>query len=910
MVRKSLQPEAFFSTFQFISNSYDQVSGNQTGDHNAVIMKTITVTLLIIITMFSCVDKNSKNPDYLDTNLSFEDRALDLISRMTTEEKLSQMIHDAPAIERLNIPYYNWMNECLHGVANMEDFVTVFPQSIGMGASWDTDCMYRVATAISDEARAMHHNDYRNKEGGHVGGLTFWSPNINLFRDPRWGRGQESYSEDPYHIGQMAIPFIKGLQGDHPKYLKVVSTVKHYVVHSGPEPERHEFDAISNERDFWETYMPHFITSIEEADVYSVMCAYNRYNGESCCGSNYLLNDLLRNKYNFKGYIVSDCGSVADIFEGHQLKSSLAEAAALALSSGVDLNCHRHTSTPYEHLLEALDQGLINKREIDTAAYRLMLARMKLGMFDPPEMVPYSKIPKEVVDSKEHKELALEMARKSLVLLKNDNNALPLSKELKKIAVIGPNAMNENVLLGNYNGTPSDPVSMLKGIKNKLPGNEILYSKGCDYVDEPDLLNLLPPSVLFTNGVNIQKGIKVQFFNNKSFSGSPVVEKVESIVFLTSEFGTPYKNLMDENFSVRWLGNLLIPETAKYKFIADGNQKCKVFIDDKLIIDGEADNSSEYILLDGGKSYGFQIDLIADQQEFDLSMFWKIDQDDLAKNAIAIAAESDAVILAMGISTEIEGEELPVELDGFAGGDRTTIELPANQQKLIKDIKALNKPLILVLMGGGSYALPEEHDLCDGILEAWYPGQEGGTAIADVIFGDYNPGGKLPLTFYKSTTDLPDFRNYDMEGRTYRFFNGEPLYAFGHGLSYTTFDYSNLHIPKKISKNDSLEISVDITNSGTLAGDEVIQVYVKDLKSSVRVPLLSLQKFERIHLKAGETKTVNFTLEPEQLALLNNNMQWEVEEGEFQISVGGRQPELNERSNTEIQIAIIKVENP
>jgi beta-glucosidase len=883
---------------------FKKVLGEVIRDQKTVNMKTPAVTFLLFITLFSCADKNSNTPDYLNTKLSFEVRTLDLISRMTTEEKISQMIHDAPPIERLGIPNYDWMNECLHGVANMEDFVTVFPQSIGMGASFDRECMYRVAMAISDEARAMHHNDYRNKEGGHVGGLTFWSPNINLFRDPRWGRGQESYGEDPYHIGQMTIPFIKGLQGIDPKYLKLVSTVKHYVVHSGPEPERHEFDAKTSERDFWETYMPHFITAIEEADVYS------------CCGSNYLLNEMLREKFNFSGYIVSDCGSVADIYEGHQIKTSLAEAAALALSSGVDLNCHRHRNCPFEHLKKALDEGLIHKREIDTAVYRLMLARMKLGMFDPPEMVPYSKIPKEVIDCEKHHELALEMARKSIVLLKNarlpgsDDNTLPLNKSIKRIAVIGPNAMNENVLLGNYHGTPSNPISLLTGIMNKLPSAQILYSKGCDYVNEPDLLNILPPSVLYTNDNNNQKGIKVQFFNNKSFSGSPVVEKVESIVFLTSEFGTPYKSLEDKNFSVRWLGNILIPESAKYKLITDGNENCKVYIDNKLVIDGTKKNSSEFIDFEGGEFYEIKIELVADIEEFDLSMFWKIDQDDLTRNAIAAAKESDAVIMAMGISTEIEGEELPVELKGFNGGDRTTIELPVNQQNLIRDIKAMNKPVILVLMGGGSFELPEEHNICDAIIEAWYPGQEGGTAIADVLFGDYNPGGKLPLTFYKSTSDMPDFRNYDMEGRTYRFFKGEPLYAFGHGLSYTTFEYSNLQVPETISVDEKMEISVDVKNTGLADGDEVIQLYVKDLEASVRVPVQSLQGFERVHLESGETKTLKFTLEPEQLALLNNDMQWIIEEGDFQISVGGRQPELNERSGKEIQVAIIEVENP
>lgn len=869
-------------------------------------MKKLIPYSILIVWLMGC----ATGPKYMNTNLSFEERARDLVSQMTLEEKVSQMVHVAQPIERLDIPYYNWMNECLHGVANMADFVTVFPQSIGMGASWDTECLHRVATAISDEARAMHHHDYRNLEGGHVGGLTFWSPNINLFRDPRWGRGQESYGEDPYHIGHMAIPFIKGLQGNDPTYLKVVSTAKHYVVHSGPEPERHEFNAISSERDFWETYMPHFITALKEADVYSVMCAYNRYNGESCCGSNYLLNELLRDTFAFEGYIVSDCGSVTDIFEFHKIKDTPEEAAALAVKTGVDLNCGRGSFFPYDSLPEAVEKGLITESEIDTAIYRLMLARMKLGMFDPPEMVPYSKIPKAVINSKEHQELALEMARKTVVLLKNENKTLPLKKTIDTIAVIGPNANNENVLLGNYHGIPSNPISLFTGLKEKLPETTLLYSKGCDYVDEPDLLNLLPPALLFTDQDMTQKGIQVEFFNNKNFSGKPVAEGIESKIFLTSEFGVPHKGLEENNFSVRWTGYLAIPENAQYKFIALENENCKVYLNNTLIIDSKKNDSSKYLELKAGTPYSLEIDLIANHEEFDLTMFWKIDQDDLVRNAMAAAKEADAVIMAMGISTEIEGEELGVQLTGFAGGDRTTIELPANQQDLIKHIQSLGKPVILVVMGGGSFALPQENDICDAILMAWYPGQAGGNALADVLFGDYNPGGKLPLTFYKATDDMPDFRNYDMEGRTYRFFEGNPLYAFGYGLSYTSFAYSDLQMPDSAKAGQDIKVSVKVKNTGDVAGDEVIQLYVKDLEASVRVPLQSLQAFERIHLKPGQTKTVHFKLAPRQLALLNNDMQWMVEPGEFVISVGGGLPgSVSKTSDLISQIVSVNGEN-
>jgi beta-glucosidase len=825
-------------------------------------------------------------PAFKNLNLSFEQRARDLVNRMTLKEKVSQMMFDAKPVKRLDIPAYNWMNECLHGVANMEKFATVFPQSIGMGASWDKECLFRVAMAISDEARAMHHYGYLNKEGRYVGGLTFFSPNINLIRDPRWGRGQESYSEDPYLLSQMGIQFIKGLQGNDPKYLKLVSTAKHYVVHSGPEPERHEFNALTSKRDFWETYMPHFIAAVREAKVQSIMCAYNRYEGESCCGSDYLLDQLLRKRFGFKGYIVSDCGSIRDIYENHKIKNTPEEAAALALKSGVDLNC----GDVYERLPKALEENLITEKDIDTAVYRLMLARMKLGMFDPPQIVPYSKIPEAIIDSKEHKELALEVARKSMVLLKNENNILPLAKTVKKIAIIGPNAANETVLYGSYNGIPSNPISVLTGLKNKLPGAEILYSKGCEYVDSPDLLNLFPSYMLYTDSSFLKKGITVEYFNNKELEGTPVVKRVEQFIFLTSEFGVPFAGLKENNFSVMWKGFIDVPETAGYEIIVEAPEKCKVYLNNELVLDRKFSKSSGQLKLEKGKKYFLKIELVADTEEYETTMFLKTNSDDLKKNAIDVARKSDIVIMTMGISPEIEGEEMGIELPGFSGGDRTKIELPKVQEELIKKISELDKPIILVLMGGGSFALTEENKICDAILEAWYPGQSGGTAIADVLLGAYNPGGKLPVTFYKSTEDLTDFKSYNMKGRTYRFFKGSPLYPFGYGLSYTTFSYSNFNIPQSINAGDDLPISVEVKNTGRIAGDEVVQVYVKDVKASVRTPLLSLQGFERIHLGPGESKTIKFNLIPKQLALLNDNMKWMVEPGKFIISVGGGQP--------------------
>lgn len=815
-------------------------------------------------------------PDYQNLELSFQERALDLVGRMTLEEKVSQLLHDAPAIKHLGVRAYNWMNECLHGVANHEGYATVFPQAIGMGASFNTNLMLKVGTAISEEARAMHHGGVRNAEEGYVIGLTFWSPNINLFRDPRWGRGQETYGEDPYHMGQMAIPFIKGLQGEHPRYLKTVSTVKHYVVHSGPEELRHEFNTISNERDFWESYMPHYITAIKDAKVHSVMCAYSRLNGESCCGSDYLLNELLRERLGFDGYVVSDCGSVWDIYDGHFLTESITEAAALALESGVDLNCGRAMEFPYAKLADAVAEGMVNEAVVDTAAYRLMLARFKLGMFDPPEMVPYAQIPVDAIDSDTHKAVALQMARESIVLLKNENDLLPLSKQVGKVAVIGPNAAEHRVLYGNYNGIPSNPVSVLQGIEEKLPEAEILYSKGSELIGAKDFGTPVPASFLLT--ANKEEGLLASYYPNRSFAGEPSHTRIEREIVLSDEFGPPYDDLDMDNFSVRWEGHIRFPETALYHLSALAYPHFKIFIDDKPLKTGGKKRKFRHY--EAGKLYEIRIELISDTDGFYFILGHAADHASLLRNAVEAANEADVVVLVAGLSSLLEEEGL----------DRSEIELPEIQQDLIREVLSVGKPSILVLMTGGSVALDGEALQVPAILEAWYPGQAGGTAVADVLFGDYNPGGRLPVTFYKSTSQLPDYEDYSMENRTYKYFTDDPLYPFGHGLSYTSFAYQHLEMPESIVAGEMLELSVEVENTGTVAGDEVLQVYVKDVEASVRVPKHSLQAFKRIHLQPGEVQRVDFTLGPQQLALLNDEMAWMVEPGEFIISVGGGQP--------------------
>ena len=690
-------------------------------------------------------------PPYKDPSLPVEKRVDDLISRMTLAEKVSQMMNDAAPVERLGIPKYDWWNEGLHGVARA-GYATVFPQAIGLAATWDTALMRQVADVISTEARAKNNEFVRRGDRGRYKGLTFWSPNINIFRDPRWGRGQETYGEDPYLTSRLGVAFVEGLQGDDPRYLKVVATPKHYAVHSGPEPERHGFDARAPERDLRETYLPAFRATVVEAHAASVMCAYNRTNGEPCCANKRLLTDILRGEWGFGGYVVSDCGAITDIWKGHHFANSEAEASALALRAGTDLSCGRE----YASLVEAVKEGLISEAEINTALKRLMTARFRLGMFDPPELVPYARILFSESDSPAHRELSLRAARESVVLLKNENNTLPLRKDLKTIAVIGPNADAPDVLLGNYNGQPSKSVTPLEGIRNKVsPATKVLYSAG---VYEP--------------------------------------------------------------------GKTIKP----------------------------ADASA------------------------------------LREDALSKARQADVVVMIMGISPALEGEEMNVNVEGFRGGDRTDIALPKAQEDLIKEVHALGKPIVLALLNGSALAVNWAEENVPAIVEAWYPGEEGGTALADVLFGDYNPGGRLPVTFYKSVAQLPAFDDYKMQGRTYRYFSGDPLYPFGFGLSYTKFKYSNLKLSRSVKAGEKVRVGVDVQNVGGRAGDEVVELYVRDLTASVPVPIRSLEGVARIFLKPGERRRVSFTLEPRQLSLIDDRGRRVVEPGEFSVSVGGKQP--------------------
>jgi beta-glucosidase len=804
---------------------------------------------------------------------------------------VSQLTHESAAIERLGIPAYNWWNECLHGVARA-GIATVFPQAIGMAAMWDDSMMYRIGTAISDEARAKHHRFLKEGKRGIYQGLTYWTPNINIFRDPRWGRGMETYGEDPYLTGELAVQFIKGLQGDDPKYLKLVATAKHFVVHSGPESSRHSFNAVPSSYDFLETYTPHFKKAIQKANVYSVMCAYNSYNGMPCC-ANTELERLMRNEWGFQGYIVSDCWAIADFYKEntHEIVNTKAEAAALGVLAGTDLNC----GNSYPALVDAVAQGYITEEAINRSLKRLLVARMKLGMFDPEEKVPFSTIPYSVVDSKEHQALALETARKTMVLLKNDNNTLPFSKNIKNVAVIGPNANDVDVMLGNYNGYPSNPMTPLAGIRAKLPNATVNFALGCPLAEELPILVPVSKQVLYTDNARTTSGLKGEYFNNAGFKGEPLMVRNDENIDFTWWTQSPGGGINPDTFSVRWTGVLIPEKTGNYAIGGEGYKSIKLTFDGKEVVkwDSQHHSAKKYktMHLQEGKAYAVSLEYIQEKTEYaHVRFYWEEPRKNLKQEALAIAKNADVIVLCMGLSPLLEGEEMEVEVAGFAGGDRVDIKLPQSQTDLIKAMYALGKPTVLVLMNGSALAFNWEAKNLPAILEAWYPGQAGGAAIADILFGDYNPSGRLPVTFYQSVEQLPAFDDYSMQGRTYRYFSGEPLYEFGYGLSYTNFNYSNLVIPDELEAGETLTLTVNVTNVGKMAGDEVLQLYLSHPDCSYKTAIRSLKGFKRISLMPGETKTVTFSILPEDMAVLNEMNQYVITAGELSLSVGGQQP--------------------
>ncbi|MBX3118507.1 MAG: glycoside hydrolase family 3 C-terminal domain-containing protein [Fimbriimonadaceae bacterium] len=816
-------------------------------------------------------------PPYKNFRIDPEIRAKDLVSRMTLQEKVSQMTHGAAGIPRLDVAPYNWWNECLHGVARA-GVATVFPQSIGLGATWNEDLMFKIADATSTEARAKHHDAARKGDFGIYKGLTFWSPNINIFRDPRWGRGQETYGEDPFLTARLGVQFVKGLQGNDPTYFKVIATPKHYAVHSGPDPMRHEFDAKATMQDMWATYLPHFEATMVEAGAWSIMGAYNRINGYPANAHPYLLEQVLRKDWNFNGYVVSDCWAINDFWGGHKFSHDKVAAVAMAVKMGCDLEC----GEAYPALVEAVKKGLITEAEIDRSVRRLMEARIRLGMFDPPERVQYTQIPMTVVNNTAHQKLALDAARESLVLLKNARQTLPFdSKKVRKLALIGPNADNIDALVGNYHGTPRDPITPLRGLREycKSKGIAFAYEQACGLTSAPS--NPIPADSLL-DATAARGGLTAEYFSNDKLEGEPTHKTEEAVNFNWAR-NAPKPGVPADNFSVRWTGYLYPEETGEYEIGFTHDDGVRVWVDGKLIIDNWRDDaarrSSAKVKLADGSPVPIKIEYYDHGLEAVAILDWVTPDSNPFDKSIAAAKNADVVVLALGISPRIEEEEL----------DRLDIGLPAIQQRLMKEIVKLGKPTVLVLLNGGPITDLWAHQNVPAILEAWYPGESGGRAIAEAIFGEYNPGGRLPVTVYRSLSQLPSYESYAMQGRTYRYFAQDPLYKFGHGLSYTSFRYDRLRVTN--AKDGGLEVRVRVTNTGKRAGDEVVQVYLAHEKAPFPKPIRELKAFDRIRLDAGKSQEVVLKVRKRDVGLIDLSGKNVRIPGMLQVWVGGRQPE-------------------
>ena len=849
----------------------------------------------LVINLFAAcifsITANSQSYPYQNPSLSFEERVDDLVKRMTLEEKVRQMMNNAPEIERLGIPAYNWWNECLHGVARA-GLATVFPQAIGLAATFDEDAMFRTAQAISEEARGKYNLSLsRNSKAiPQYYGLTFWTPNINIFRDPRWGRGQETYGEDPYLTAEMGVKFVTGLQGNDDKYFKTIATAKHYAVHSGPEYNRHNYDARPQLHDLWDTYLPAFEKLIKTGNVYSVMCAYNRYEGEPCCGSDELLVDILRNQWGFEGYVVSDCGAINNFHNTHKTSKDAPASAARAVIAGTDLEC----GGVYRNLLEAVKRGDIVEQEIDTSVKRLFIARMRLGMFDPAGMVPFNNIPYSVVCSPESRRQSLEMARKSIVLLKNENQTLPLKKDLKTIAVVGPNADNPTCLLANYNGSPSYTVTPLDGIRAKVGKRaKIIYDQAVGLTN--DTISV-PVDISRLLKADNKQGYKVELFDNKDFTGAPLAIRYEKeIDFFGQSQHRQIEGVKPGKLSVRWTTTYSPQKDGHIYFeMTSDDSGFRLFVNDNKVMDRfnyqEARVENYRLDVKSGEKYNIRFEFYQDNEGGGVSLA-TVDRKKSDPKALKEKVKSaDVIVFVGGISPSLEGEEMPVSVPGFNKGDRTSIALPAVQTEMLKELKATGKPIVFVMLTGSALSVNWENENLQAVVNAWYGGQDAGTALADILFGDYNPAGRLPVTFYASDDDLPPYEDYSMNERTYRYFTGKPLYEFGFGLSYTNFAYSNLQLPTTINIGEEAKVSVNITNKGSRDGDEVVQLYVSHKDSKINVPLRSLQGFKRITLKAGETRTVEFTLKPENFSVIDALTQRSIIPGEITVSVGGRQP--------------------
>jgi beta-glucosidase len=838
---------------------------------------------------------------YQDPSQPPQRRATDLVGRMTLEEKVLQMQSTAPAIERLGVPAYNWWNEALHGV--MQGRASVFPQAIGLAATWDTELMYRVADVISTEARAKHHDSLTRPPPvlpnptattpGRTAGLTYWSPNINIFRDPRWGRGQETYGEDPYLTARMGVAFVTGLQGKDPNYLKVVATPKHYAVHSGPEPERHEFDARVSERDMLSTYLPAFKATVVEGKAESIMCVYNAVNGAPGCASADLLQKRLRDGWGFQGYVVSDCGAVNDIHANHKYTPTLGGAAVAAVKAGTDLTC----GGEYRSLLEEVKAKRISEAELDKSLQRLFVARFRLGMFDPPERVPYAKIPISVNDSSAHRLLALEAERKASVLLKNEGGLLPLSASVQKIAVIGPAADDPVALLGNYHGISSKQVTPLEGLQQQFSAARVRHALGATYTTSTPAL----VSAAYLSTGKGARGLQAEYFANPELAGEPKLRRIEPRAHFEAGMEDPavLAAVGREKYSVRWSGTLTPPVSGEYELVVRiGNWNrsagARLFLDDKELTSVAAvapvtqmtstqaqqppprrGGEPAKVKLERGRKYSLRIEYRQPAMGGTMQLRWLPPADASRAEAEALVKDSDVAVVCVGLSSELEGEEMRgVNIPGFLGGDRTSIDLPEPQERLVAAAVATGKPVVVVFSSGSALASAASKR-ARALLAAWYGGEETGTALAQTLAGVNNPAGRLPVTFYENVSQLPPFSDYAMKGRTYRYFKGTPWYPFGFGLSYSSFAYSGLTLKRNAQ---GAEVRATVKNTSARDGEEVVQLYVGGGQEP-DAALRNLRGFTRVPLRAGESRELRFQVAAEDLP-----------KTAVDISVGGGQP--------------------
>ncbi len=845
-------------------------------------------------------------PKYLDPTLPPGERAADLVSRMTLDEKALQSINTAPAIPRLGVPAYDYWSEGLHGIAR-SGYATLFPQAIGMAATWDAPLFADFGETVSTEARGKYNDAVAHGVHSIYFGLTIWSPNINIFRDPRWGRGQETYGEDPFLTATLGDRFVRGLQGDDPNYYRVIATPKHYAVHSGPESERHRFNVEPSQHDLWETYLPAFRKTIVEAKADSIMCAYNAIDGRPACASDLLLKQILRGDWSFKGFVTSDCGAVDDFFEAkaHHTSASPEAAAAAGVLAGTDTNC----GSTYKTLPAAVKQGLLTEADLDRTLARLFEARIRLGLFDPPARVPYSTLGLKDVRTPRHLALSLKASEESMVLLKNDG-ILPLAeKRYRTVAVIGPNAASLAALEGNYNAVPKDPAMPVDALRRVLGGANVVYAQGAAYADGlevPVSRELLHPSASSS-----EEGLKAEYFAGGGMTGDPVLTRIDHEVNFDWNSAAPAAGLTQDDFGVRWSGVIVPPQAGKLEFSmrlahcypCNDTEHYSVTVDGRQVAtfgtDGKSSRGSgtPHFSVDfpDAKPRPIQIVYTHKAPLFGggITFEWVPPPGVLQQRAVALAAQADLVVAMVGLSPELEGEEMSIHVEGFSGGDRTDIKLPAAQQQMLEALAATGKPLVVVLLNGSALAVPWMQQHANAVLEAWYPGEFGGKAIAETLLGRSNPSGRLPVTFYGSLSDLPPFTDYAMTNRTYRYYTGEPLYRFGYGLSYTRFVYGTPKLSTStLAAGMPLRVSVNVRNTGRLAGDEIVQAYLEPPAegNSSLSPRLHLAGFARVHLAAGESRQVSLTLDPRSLSEVDGQGNRSVQAGKYTLAVGGSQP--------------------